>query len=173
MSGKTGQKRGSLQRQAGLGHAAKGPGGAPGPSLPLCPICVAGLSIADSREEGKRETGEKPVDKTSNKRKFADQVEFSPETQQVAHAAGRQRGQRQRVLRPCPGCAVNLAVPVPPKAGGRNLGGRPLPQASLRPSGTGSEEGRLRPGSPLRPEKGAQGGLPEEQGAGSQRRFWK
>ena len=61
-------------------------------SLSLHSICVAGLNIADSREEGKRERGGKPADKTNKKRKFADRVKFSPDTQQVEHVTGRQWG---------------------------------------------------------------------------------
>ena len=62
--------------------------------------------------------------------------------------------------------AVNLAVLLVASRGPGLETGRPLQKTGLRPSRTGSEEGQWQPVSCLWPEKQAQGGLPEEQGAG-------
>lgn len=61
---------------------------------PLRPICFAGLCVADSKEERKKRKegaggGGEPTDKTNNKGKFAEPVEFSPWTQHVSEHLGR------------------------------------------------------------------------------------
>lgn len=66
--------------------------------------------LLTQEKKGKRENGGKPTDKTNNKGKFAERVDFSPQTQQVSARLG--------ISWPGGSTFITPDAPAPPRARG-------------------------------------------------------
>lgn len=139
---------------------------------PFAPFASPRSALLTQGKKEERAREKKPTDKTKSKGKFAERVEFSPETQEVSARLGTSGAQQLHVLLPGPGRAVNPAAPAPPETRTRIREADGYPPARGPPGpGRRRDDRNLAPA--LLSEKGAQCGLREERSQGSQRHFWK